>query len=169
MAYEAIKPIQPGRSRPIPLETAHGHPLFNPDHRLPQGVIVHSPRQWFDSERLFCGADQRLTIWIDRGGRGFSFCFHGQVHRGFTSQHQQKRSVLQTLLAVAIPGLEPQEPHHLRGTWCPLDWCTGFEHRSWVGDARRYCATVPWRFAGLPILWVLCKCHERKIGKNWRG
>ena len=44
----------------------------------------------------------------------------GQVVCDFTSQ-DHKKGVLQSLLSVPSVGLEPQELHHLRGTWCFLD------------------------------------------------
>ena len=62
--------------------------------------------------------------------------FRGQVSCDLMSQRHQKRSVLQPLVAIPSAGLEPQRPHHLRGTWFPLDWCLGFKHRPRVSDAR---------------------------------
>ena len=57
-----------------------------------------------------------LPIEIAAAIQGERRPFHGQVHRDFTSQHHQKRSVLQPLLAVPHVGLEPQDPHPLRDT-----------------------------------------------------
>ena len=61
---------------------------------------------------LICHLFIKIAAAIE-GGR---WPFHGQVYRDFMSKYNQKKSVLQPLLAVSCAGLEPQEPHHLRGT-----------------------------------------------------
>ena len=107
---------------------------------------------------LICHLSKRIVATIQGERRPF----HGQVHRDFTSQHHQKESMLQPLLAVSRAELEPQEPHHLKGTGCPLDWCLGFEHRPWVGDTQRR-TTVPMRLR-------VCQFREFHVlrTRNWK-
>ena len=61
---------------------------------------------------VICHPTIRIAVTIQEVRR----LSHGQVARDFMSQHHQNRSVLQPLLTFPRAGLEPQEPHHLRGT-----------------------------------------------------
>lgn len=74
---------------------------------------------------------KRTAVASDRLRR----LFHSQVAQRLTSQNY-KKNPKQVLFASLSAKLGPQLAHHPRDTICPLDWCLGFEHRSWVGNAR---------------------------------
>ena len=95
---------------------------------------------WAFDRPLVCHLTTRIADVIQEVRR----LSHGQVTRDLMSQNYQKRSMLQTLLAGYIAGLEPQEQHHLRDTWCLFD--------QYVLDSN----TSPW--LATPGDATLCQC-----------